>query len=196
MPWIDVAASATANRPSDGRGGTDTTAAGAYTTDDTVFTATGYTAAAGGTSGLSNMAVGAVIATSDGFYGIVTAFTVGAVVIDEWRKWGFPGGRGIPAANSDIKCYPSFFGKGQERVIIDSIEIRTPAAVAVSILDLYGGTTLKTMTCAAGNPFVFPTNWGGPLKEGETGWPIHGPFTVTTGAGLAVTVNYRLLSAR
>lgn len=201
MPWVDF--TNTAGFPSNGRGGLNATTGSAYNTNDTLFTTNTVT----GTTflgTLTNVAVGRVICTSDGFWGVITAFDAAVapdiITVDRWRKWGFPGSVGTPAANSDLIVYTNIpFGLGTERWVIDSLEIlKATAADTISIYDIYGVTPLRTWTVGAtAGPLLLPYNQGGPPYEGPHGWEINGPFIVVTSAATTIcAVHFRIVSAR
>lgn len=196
MPWVDF--TNTAGRPSDGRGGLESTAAATYTTNDTLFTGAGpngATVTGASVAAMTGLAVGGVIVTTGSggqFWGVVQSFdaapTPDIITVDKWRKWGFPASSGLPAANDDLKFFPAFFGVNQERVVIDAIEVRkATAADTITISDLYGSTTMKLLTVGAtAGPFIMPE-----------GWEIYGPFTVVTSAATtACTAYFRFLSAK
>lgn len=146
-------------------------------------------------------------------WAIITKITADAVTIagpttydiievDRWRKWGYPDstvapGTGGLVAGDDMGLFRGVFTGPNESIVIDSIEIRVPAAVNLTINDI-NATAVKTITCvAAVSPFVYPCTTPGTDDGGGTrGWEINGPFSVTTGAGLAATVNFRVVSKR
>ena len=209
MAWVDF--TNTLAWPSNGRGGVVTTVT-TYTTDDTLFTGNTVT----GTTflgTLTNAAIGALIATSDGFWGIITAFDAAPapdiITVDAWHKYGYPNSYGVPVANSDVKVIAGAgpvvlpFGGSNQRWIIDSIEIKKgTVGDTITITDLYSTTTMKQLTlggvaAATIAPYVFPCNNGGPPYEGPQGWEIGGPFSVvTSGATCVATVNFRVVNAK
>lgn len=198
MPWIDF--SNTAGWPSDGRGGLSATSTN-YTTNGTVFTGNSVT---GGTmlATLTNTAVGLVIATSDGFWGVITAFDAAPnpdiIYVDRWRKWGFPGSSGIPAADSDLTVFTTLYGAHSERWVIDALEIvKATAADTIAIRDIYG-VAFKTWTVGAtAGPLIIPYTRGTPPYEGPDGWEINGPFQVLTSAATTIcTMHFRVISGK
>lgn len=191
MAWMDVAGGTTLAFPTNPRGGSATGTVIAFSTSP-VYTANTVS----GTGVDASVVVGMIAAVSDGttvYYGIVTAVATNLVTVDKWRLYGYPASSGIPAGN--VKFYATvtpMFGRGDVSWIIDSIEVRASAAGAVSILDIYGTNTIKTITCiASASPFVFNLTAPHTDKHGDVGFPIESPFLVTTAANIAVTINYR-----
>ena len=200
MAWVDF--SNTAGFASDGRGGISALTGSAYNTNDTLFTTNTVT----GTTflgTLTNVAVGRIICTSDGFWGVIQSFDAtpapDIITVDRWRKWGYPGSVGTPAANSDLIVYTNIpFGLGTERWVIDSLEIRkATAADTITLSDIYGNSIRVWTVGATAGPIMLPYNCGGPPYEGPQGWEIGGPFIVVTSAATTIcTVNFRIISNR
>lgn len=223
--WMDVAGGTTAV-PSDGRGGVRTTAvstftaatiynptgdatAGAWPIGAFVGSANTNTIDAAWGGGALTPTVGDVIFDNQGSvivaWGCITKITADAVAaggttydiieVDGWHKWGYPGSTVMPTAGDDMGLFRMIGAKCQ-RWIIDSIESRTNAAGTVTINDL-AGTAVKTITVAAGSGYVFGTTAPrANAAQGESGWEINSPFTVTTAANLAVTINFRMMDNR
>jgi|SRR5690349_19125766 len=198
MPWLDF--TNTAGWPSDGRGGLSALST-TYTTNDTVFTANSVTGATF-LATLTNAAAGLVISTSDGFWGVITAVDAAAspdiIYVDRWRKWGYPGSSGTPAANSDLIVHTTLFGAHCERWVIDALEIvKGTASDTITIRDIFG-TTVKTWTVGATDgPRMIPYTRGIPPHEGPDGWEINGPFQAFTSAGTTIcAIHFRVISGK
>jgi hypothetical protein len=122
--------------------------------------------------------------------------TFDAITVDRWRVWGSPDSNVVPTAGDDLGLYRGAHFGPNSRISIESIEVRASAAGDVTINNL-AGTAIKTVTCiAAASPFVYSLTVPREESQGEVGWDINGPFSVTTAANLAVTVNFRVLSNR
>lgn len=205
MPWVDF--TNTAGFPSDGRGGLSATTGTAYTTNDTLFTPTTVT---GSTflASLTNAAAGKIIAAYDSgtggvWWGIIQSVDAAAspdiIVVDRWRKWGFPGSVGTPVANSDLIVYTNaLFSNGNERVVIDSLEIRKgTSADTITVTDLFNNVIRVWTVGATAGPIMLNYNNGGPPYEGPQGWEINGPFIAVTSAATTIcTINFRVISGK
>lgn len=199
MAWFDF--TNTAGWPSDGRGGLSSTAT-AYTTNDTLFTdksVTGTTFLAT----LTNAAAGKIIMAWDGttlFYGTITSVDAtpapDIIYVDGWKQWGFPGSRGIPAANADLKVYTTLHGSNMERWVIDALELtKATAADTITLRDIYGNTIRTWTVGATAGQLIIPYTRGMPPYEGNDGWELNGPISAVTSAATTIcTLHYHLVS--
>lgn len=145
----EITNSAAISFPTTGKGAVTT----AYSTDHVstgseVYTATTCTATWGaGGAPNDGTAVGDLVVTQDGYWGVFQSGTATVVTVDYWRT--ILGGRGTPTAGQDCRIYN---GKcilaGSRMVWLKRVDFGVSVAGTVGVVDVWGNA-LWTYTVPA-----------------------------------------------